>query len=165
MKYGIVFKRPKDELRGYSPDSYMNDWYINIEIIHTGVFIMDDVCKFLNEHWNSAKKLMKLQSLGCIYRLGTNFSNTESELSEFKVKYKGTLQTHISESLATLGDIYYEIECKESGRSICLEVPMYEFETIEEGIKTAPDYGWDYIFVFNAKTKSFEAYRAFVSED
>lgn len=165
MRYGIVFKRPKDELRGYSPDSHRNDWYINIEIIHTGVFNQDDVCAFLNKYWNSDKKLMKLQSLGSIYHLGTNFSNTESELSEFKAKYKGTLQTYISDSLATLGDISYEIKCKKSGISSCLEVPVYKFETIEEGIKTAPDYDWEYIFVFEVETKSFKAYRTFVPED
>ena len=165
MRYGIVFKSPEDELRGYSPDSMMNDWYINIEVIHTGVFIMNGVCEFLNKYWNSNKKLMKLQSFGTIYHLGTNFSNTESEFSEFKTKHKGTLQTHISDFLATLGYIYYEIKCKESGRSRYLEVPMYKFETIEEGIKLAPGYEWDYIFVFNAETKSFKAYRTFVTED
>lgn len=109
---------------------------------------------------------MKLQSFGNIYHLGTNFSNTESELSEFKTEYKGTLQTHISDCPVTLGDICYEIECKEeSRRSICLEVPMYKFETIEEGIKISSGYDWDYIFVFNAETKSFKAYRTFVPED
>lgn len=164
MKYGIIFKRPKDELRGYSPDSVKNDWYINIEVIHTGDFIKDDVRKFLNKHWNSDKKLMKLQSLGNIYHLGTNFSNTESELSEFKTKYKGTLQTYVSDSLITLGSIYYEINCK-SGMSGCFEVPMYKFETIKEGIKISYGYDWDYIFVFNAKTKSFKAYKTFVPED
>lgn len=57
MRYGIVFKRPKDELRGYSPDSVMNDWYINIEVIHSGVFIQNDVQDFLNKYWNSDKKI------------------------------------------------------------------------------------------------------------
>lgn len=165
MRYGILFKRPKDELRGYSPDSVKNDWYINIEVIHTGGFIMNDVCKFLNKHWNSDKKLMKLQSFGTIYHLGTNFSNTESELSEFKAKYKGTLQTYISDSVSTLGDIDYVIQCKQTGRAWSLVVPMYKFESIEKGIEEAPNYEWDYIFTFMEETKSFVAYRTFVPED
>jgi hypothetical protein len=164
MKYGIIFKRPADEKRSWSIESDKNDWWINIECVFTEhnshnenkTFNPDETLELLNKHWNSDTKLMKLQSHGTIYDLGTGFSNTKTELTEFKKNHKN-VKMLVSDSLATIGDIDYVAKDNDQlYLDAVLEVPMFMFESIESGIIDAEEYDWEYIFIFDKETKKFE---------
>lgn len=174
MKYGIFFRHPLDRDRGlklidllyfnrmYNPFSLAHDknfkredlkntesylkCFINIEVNENDDRSIDDILNFLNENWNSSKKLFNLQSHGNIYKLGKNLSESKTELSIFKEKFKHYNASHDTE----FGDIKYY------ANDDCLEVSMYCSYGIDKCIEHAKHNDWKYIFIFDEENKSFE---------
>lgn len=126
-------------------ESYLK-CFINIEVNENDDKSIDDILNFLNENWNSSKKLFNLQSHGNVYKLGKNPSDSETELSIFKEKFN-----HYNASHDTgFGDIKYHSE------NDCLEVLMYCSYGIEKCIEHARINNWEYIFIFDEENRSFE---------
>ena len=176
MKYGIFFRHPLDRDRGlcmidnfyfkrigkygvihpwYEKDFKRDDLkntesylkcFINMEVNEETNKDINDMLNFLNENWNSSKKLFNLQSHGNIYKLGKNLSESKTDLSIFKERFNHYNASHDTE----FGDIKYH------SKNDCLEVPMYCSYGIEKCIEHAKANDWKYIFIFNEETKSFE---------
>lgn len=175
MKYGIFFRHPLDRDRGlkmidllyfkqrYDPLSLIYDknfkrddlktnqnylnCFINIEVNENDDRSIDDILNFLNENWNSSKKLFNFQSHGNIFELGKNPSELKTELSIFKEKHKHKFNAnHDTE----FGDIkYYANDDR-------LEVLMYCSYGIDKCVEHAKHNDWKYIFIFDEENKSFE---------
>ena len=175
MKYGIFFRHPLDRDRGlkmidllyfsraYNPFSLAYDknfkredlkntksyleCFINIEVNEETNKDINDMLNFLNENWNSAKKLFNLQSHGNIFELGKNTNDSKTELSIFKEKHNYKFNANHD---TKFGDIKYR------SKNDCLEVPMYCSYGIEKCIEHAKTNNWKYIFIFDEETKTFE---------
>ena len=175
MKYGIFFRHPLDRDRGlkmidllyfsraYNPFSLAYDknfkredlkntksyleCFINIEVNEETNKDINDMLNFLNENWNSAKKLFNLQSHGNIFELGKNTNDSKTELSIFKEKHNYKFNANHD---TKFGDIKYR------SKNDCLEVPMYCSYGIEKCIENAKTNNWKYIFIFDEETKTFE---------
>lgn len=175
MKYGIFFRHPLDRDRGlkmidllyfkrkYGPlslvyhknfkredlksdQNYLN-CFINIEVNENDDRSIDDILNFLNENWNSSKKLFNLQSHGNIFELGKNTNDSKTQLSIFKEKHKHKFNANHD---TKFGDIKYY------ANDDCLEVLMYCSYGIDKCIEHAKHNDWKYIFIFDEENKSFE---------
>lgn len=140
--YGIFFKHPRTNIRGY--DIVKDDNWINIEC-KDEKFNVESILNNLNENWNSNKKLFKLQLCGNVLKLGTNVENSKTELSEFKKNYK-KVKTYID---FYTGDVEY------SNQEDILKVPFYVSENMETAMKECVDYDWSYAFFYDEETKKF----------
>ena len=174
MKYGIFFRHPLDRDRGlkmidllyfnrvYNHFSLAHDknfkreslkytesylkCFINIEVNEETNKDINDILNFLNENWNSSKKLFNLQSHGNIFELGKNTNDSKTQLSIFKEKHKHKFNANHDTGF---GDIKYY------ANDDCLEVLMYCSYGIDKCVEHAKHNDWKYIFIFDEKTKSF----------
>ena len=165
--YGIFFKHPKTNKHGLetlSPDwrvlqnsknseDPLDKWYINIEVInHDCNFDPKQIKDFLDKHWNSQKKLLKLQECGSVWKLATNVKECDTELSHFRNEYKGKMGKYED---TNSGELTYYIE-QHDYPDATLKVPLYATlgkNLIESDCK---DNEWECAFVFDEKTKRFE---------
>lgn len=165
--YGIFFKHPRTEKHGLeslSPDwrvllsskdgkDPLDKWYINIEVInHDDNLDPEQIKEFLNEHWNSQKKLLKLQEHGSIWKLATNVKDSDTEVSHFCSEYKGKMEKYEDERT---GELTYYIEQKDYPDAT-LKIPLYA--TLGKNLikSDCRDNLWEYAFVFDEKTKKFD---------
>lgn len=154
--FAIIFQRPVNERRGWSPDSDKNDWWINIECI----LLKDEetdperILNFLNQYWNSDKKLMNLQSQGTVWKLGTSLKECITDLTYFSKIHNGKYRTFVSKSPLSIGDIDY-VNDPNDARSDSLTVPLCMSESIEHSFNEAIDYEWEYVFIFDRDNKKF----------
>ena len=153
--YGIYFKHPRTRKRGYD---LSNDMYINIEVVdHNNIYESDpDALKdFLNQHYNSAEKLFKLQSYGTIFDLKETPENSDTELSRFRRRNSGAkfITNEDLHDFSHDGTLFYYAEFKNQP-SDKLEVDLCtnKFEEIKE---CSLDYDWKYAFIFDENTKKF----------
>ena len=150
MEYGIFFKRPKYNERGFN---LPND-YINIEV-HTwsekneSSENPEEILLKLNRYWNKSEKLFKLQEHGVIYHLGNNFAESDTEYKRFKGNAK--VKEIINQET---GDITYIRKSKEDYMDVYLENPLYMCKE-EEIDKVAFDQEWSYAFIFDEVNKKF----------
>jgi hypothetical protein len=154
--FAIIFQRPVNERRGWSLDSDKNDWWINIECIRLKDEETDPekILNFLNQYWSSDKKLMKLQSQGTVWKLGSSLKECITDLSYFSKIHNGKFKTFVSDSPLTLGDINY-VNDPNDARSDLLTVPLCMSKSIESSLIDAKEYDWEYVFIFDRETKSF----------
>ena len=165
--YGIFFKHPRTEKHGLETLSHdwrilpsskdeegpLDKWYISIEVINNDDnFDPDQIKEFLDKHWNSQKKLLKLQEFGTIWKLASTPKECNSEVSRFRSEYKGKLEKYEDEKT---GKITYCIEQKDCPDAT-LKIPLYA--TLGKNLikSDCKDNGWEYAFVFDEKTKKFE---------
>ena len=165
--YGIFFKHPRTEKYGLETLSHdwrilpsskdeegpLDKWYISIEVINNDDnFDPDQIKEFLDKHWNSQKKLLKLQEFGTIWKLASTPKECNSEVSRFRSEYKGKLEKYEDEKT---GKITYCIEQKDCPDAT-LKIPLYA--TLGKNLikSDCKDNGWEYAFVFDEKTKKFE---------
>ena len=165
--YGIFFKHPRTEKHGLetlSPDwrilpsskdgeEPLDKWYINIEVINNDDnFNPEQIKEFLDKHWNSQKKLLKLQECGSIWKLATNVKECDSEVSHFRSEYKGKMKKYEDERT---GELTYYIEQKNCPDAT-LKIPLYA--TLGKNLikSDCRDNEWECAFVFDEKTKKFE---------
>ena len=165
--YGIFFKHPRTEKHGLdslSPDwrvllsskdgeDPLDKWYINIEVINLDKDLNPEQIKeFLDKHWNSQKKLLKLQEHGSIWKLATNVKDCDSEVSHFRSEYKGKMEKYEDERT---GELTYYIEQRDCPDAT-LKVPLYA--TLGKNLikSDCRDQLWEYAFVFDEKTKKFD---------
>lgn len=165
--YGIFFKHPRTEKHGLeslSPDwrflasskdgeDPLDKWYINIEVINRDEDLNPEQIKeFLDKHWNSQKKLLKLQEHGSIWKLATNVKDSDTELSHFRSEYKGKMEKYEDERT---GELTYYIEQRDCPDAT-LKIPLYA--TLGKNLikSDCRDNEWEYAFVFDEKTKKFE---------
>lgn len=165
--YGIFFKHPRTEKHGLetlSPDwriisnskdgeDPLDKWYINIEVINNDDnFVPEQIKEFLDKHWNSQKKLLKLQECGSIWKLVTNCDDCETEVSRFQSEYIGKMKKYEDEGT---GELTYYIEQKDYPDAR-LKIPLYATLGKDLIKSDCKDNGWEYAFVFNEDCKSFE---------
>lgn len=165
--YGIFFKHPRTEKHGLeslSPDwkvlasskdgeDPLDKWYINIEGINLDKDIDPEQIKdFLDKHWNSQKKLLKLQECGSIWKLATNVKDCDTELSHFRSEYIGKMKKYEDERT---GELTYYIEQKNC-RDATLKIPLYATLGKKLIKSDCRDLLWEYAFIFDEKTKKFE---------
>jgi hypothetical protein len=165
--YGIFFKHPRTKkygLEALSPDwrilsssknseDPLDKWYINIEVInHDDNFYPEQIKDFLDKHWNSQEKLLKLQEQGFIWKLATNVKDCDTEVSRFCNEYKGKIEKYEDERT---GELTYYIEQKNCYDAI-LKIPLYA--TLGKNLikSDCKDNEWEYAYVFDEKTKKFE---------
>lgn len=165
--YGIFFKHPRTEKHGLeslSPDwrilasskdgeDPLDKWYINIEVIHLDDnFEPEQIKEFLDKHWNSQKKLLKLQECGSIWKLATNVKDCDTEVSHFRNEYIGKMNKYEDERT---GEFTYYIEQKYCPDAT-LKIPLYA--TLGKNLikSDCRDNEWECAFVFDEKTKKFE---------
>lgn len=165
--YGIFFKHPRTEKHGLetlSPDwrilpsskdekDPLDKWYINIEVIHRDDnFDPEQIKEFLDKHWNSQKKLLKLQECGTIWKLATNVKDCDTEVSRFRNEYKGKMEKYEEERT---GELTYYIEQKDCPNAT-LKIPLYA--TLGKNLikSDCRDNEWECAFVFDENSKSFE---------
>lgn len=165
--YGIFFKHPRTEKHGLeslSPDwrvllsskdgeDPLNKWFINIEVINRDdIFDPEQIKEFLNEHWNSQKKLLKLQEFGTIWKLASTPDECDSEVSRFRSEYIGKMKKYEDERTS---ELTYYIEQKDYPAAT-LKIPLYA--TLGKNLikSDCKDNEWECAFVFDEKTKKFE---------
>ena len=173
--YGIFFKHPRTEKHGLETlssdwrilssskdeEDPLDKWYINIEVIHRDdIFNPEQIKEFLNKHWNSPKKLLKLQECGSVWKLATNVKDCDTEVSRFRNEYKGKMKKYEEERT---GELTYYIEQKDCPDAI-LKIPLYA--TLGKNLikSDCRDNEWECAFVFDAENKSFEIKNVSLSE-
>ena len=168
--YGVFFKHPKTNKHGLetlSPDwriipsskdgeDPLDQWYINIEVInHDCNFDPKQIKDFLDKHWNSQKKLLKLQECGSVWKLATNVKECDTELSHFRNEYKGKMGKYEDDNSGELTYYIEQHDCPDA----TLKIPLYATlgkNLIESDCK---DNEWEYAFVFDEKIKKFEMWK------
>ena len=165
--YGIFFKHPRTEKHGLeslSPDwrilasskdgeDPLDKWYINIEVINSyNKFDPEQIKEFLDKHWNSQKKLLKLQELGTIWKFGSTLKDCDTEVSCFRSEYKGKMEKYEDERTGELTYYIAQRNCPDA----TLKIPLYA--TLGKNLikSDCRDNLWEYAFVFDEKTKKFE---------
>ena len=106
----------------------------------------------MDKHWNSQKKLLKLQEFGTIWKLASTTKECDSEVSHFRSEYKGKMEKYEDERS---GEITYYIKQKDCPDAI-LKIPLYA--TLGKNLikSDCRDNEWECAFVFDEKTKKFE---------
>ena len=128
-------------------------YYINIEVIHRDDnFDFEQIKEFLDTHWNSQKKLLKLQECGSVWKLATNVKDCDTEVSRFRNEYEGKMEKYEDERT---GELTYYIEQKDCPDAT-LKIPLYA--TLGKNLikSDCRDNEWECAFIFNAESKSFE---------
>jgi hypothetical protein len=165
--YGIFFKHPRTEKHGLeslSPDwriltsskdgeDPLDKWYINIEVINLDDTLdPEQIKEFLDKHWNSQKKLLKLQEYGSIWKLASNIKECDTEVSHFRDEYIGKMKKYEDERT---GELTYYIE-QRNRPDATLKIPLYA--TLGKNLikSDCRDNLWEYAFVFDEKTKKFD---------
>ena len=168
--YGIFFRHPGTEKHGLETLSHdwrllpsskdeegpLDKWYINIEVINRDNNLdPEQIKEFLDKHWNSQKKLLKLQEHGSIWKLATNVKECDSEVSHFRSEYKGKMKKYEDEGT---GELTYYIEQKDCPDAT-LKIPLYA--TLGKNLikSDCRDNEWEYAFVFDETTKKFEMFK------
>jgi hypothetical protein len=165
--YGIFFKHPRTEKHGLeslSPDwriisssknsdDPLDKWYINIEVINKdNVLDPEQIKDFLDKHWNSQKKLLKLQEHGSVWKLATNVKDCDTEVSHFRSEYKGKMEKYEDERT---GELTYYIEQKDYPDAI-LKIPLYATLGKDLIKSDCEDNEWECAFIFNEMSKMFD---------
>lgn len=152
MEYGIFFKRPKYNKRGFN---LPND-YINIEV-HTwseknqSSDDPEEILLKLNRYWNKSEKLFTLQERGTIYHLGRKISECDTEYNRFK----GNAGVKVDEIINDVtGDITYIRRGKKGEYDTYLENPIFMCEE-DEIDKVSFEQDWDYAFIFDEVKRNF----------
>lgn len=171
--FGIFFKHPRTEKHGLKSltityplkpndnelkfltdkNEMLDRWYINIEVINRDSnFDPEQIKDFLDKHWNSQKKLLKLQECGTVWKLTTNVKDCDTEVSHFRNEYKGKMKKYEDDNS---GELTYYIEQKDCPDPT-LKIPLYA--TLGKNLikSDCKDNEWEYAFVFDEKTKKFE---------
>ncbi len=110
---------------------------------------------FLDKHWNSQKKLLKLQECGSVWKLATNVKECDTELSHFRNEYKGKIGKYEDDNSGELTYYIEQHDCPDA----TLKIPLYATlgkNLIESDCK---DNEWEYAFVFDEKIKKFEMWK------
>lgn len=173
--YGIFFKHPQTEKHGLKTLSHdwgillsskdeegpLDKWYINIEVINNDDnFDPEQIKEFLDKHWNSQKKLLKLQEFGTIWKLASTPKECDSEVSRFRSRHKGKIEKYEDEGT---GELTYYIEQKDCPDAT-LKIPLYATLGKDLIKSDCKDNGCEYAFVFDEKTKKFEIINISLSE-
>ena len=152
MEYGIFFKRPKYNKRGFN----LPDDYINIEV-HTwsekneSSENPEEILLKLNRYWNKSEKLFTLQEKGTIYHLGRKISECDTEYNRFKGNAGVKVDKKIND---VTGDIIYIRRGKKDEYDTYLVNPLYMCEK-DEIDEVAFDQGWSYVFIFDEVNGKF----------
>ena len=165
--YGIFFKHPRTEKHGLEtlsqdwrilPSSKygegpLDKWYINIEVINNDDnFNPEQIKEFLDKHWNSQKKLLKLQECGTVWKLADSVKECDTEVSRFRNEYKGKMEKYEDERT---GELTYYIEQKDCPDAT-LKIPLYA--TLGKNLikSDCRDNEWECAFIFDEESTSFE---------
>ena len=141
-------------LRDYTAVQVINQIreYTEPNILNVAPFTDEQIKEFLNKHWNSQKKLLKLQELGTIWKFASTLKECDTEVSCFRSEYKGKMEKYEDERTGELTYYIAQRNCPDA----TLKIPLYA--TLGKNLikSDCRDNLWEYAFVFDEKTKKFD---------